>query len=350
MPIDASIGKHHNGATQCYNLPKDQLRVANLLDLVPRTQGGTEGTLMLSLDKIRWGIVDERLYKAVQVFQRQQFGSTDGHVDPNQRTIRKLEELAFATDPAKPTTTDTPLPNQPRFDNPVLPDTLPETNSAFSNWFSFSLDLASGILSVVSEVVVSFTAVVIADVLGFALSLISAILSMPLAWAAGDRLARFNGTVSGFINAMQDMADPFKDDALDSLITISVSPAGDIVPTQPGNTTPAVWPAIPKPSPHISVLDESTITEAERVNREAERDGCQKAYDYIMGLERSPKTLTWTQQGHTFKTTATGKVMLRLLYKAAKGKGVGGLIREQINAEQRKKGQPEWPASGNARG
>jgi hypothetical protein len=80
------------------------------------------------------------------------------------------------------------------------------------------------------------------------------------------------------------------------------------------------------------------------VNRVAEREGCQKAYDYIMGLERSPKLMTWTQKGHNFKTTATGKVMLRLLYKAAKGKGVAGLIREQINAEQRKRGQSEWPA------
>jgi hypothetical protein len=346
MPIDASIGKHHNGAVQCYNLPKDQLRVANLLDLVPKTQGGTEGTLMLSLDKIRWGIVDERLYKAFQVFQRQQFGSTDGHVDPNQRTIRKLEELAFVADPVKATTNPS-LPNQPKFDAPT-PDSLPQTDSPFSNWFSFSLDAVSAGLSVASEVVaevtVSVLAVAILDIIGFALSLLSAILSMPLAWAAADRLARFNGAVSGFMNAMQDMADPFKNDALDSLITITVSPAGDIVPIQPGNTAPVVWPAIPTPSPHITPLDENTITESERVNRAGEREGCQKAYNHIMGLERSPKLLTWTQSGHTFKTTATGKVMLRLMYKAAKGKGVAGLIREQINAEQKKRGQPEWPA------
>jgi len=346
MPIDASIGKHRFGTTQCYNLPKDQLRVANLLDLVPKIKGGTEGTLMLSLDKIRWGIVDERLYRAVQVFQRQQFGSTDGHVDPNQPTIRKLEELAFATDPTKPPS-GTPLPDQPQFNVPT-PDELPKTDSPFSNWFSFSLDAVSAGLSiaaeVVAEVTVSLLAVMILDIIGFALSFLSAILALPLAWAAADRLARFNGACSGFWNAMQDMADPFKDDALDSLITITVSPAGDIVPVQPGNTTPVVWPPIPTPSPHISVLDENKITESERVNRAAEREGCQKAYDYIMGLERSPKLMTWTQKGHNFKTTATGKVMLRLLYKAAKGKGVAGLIREQINAEQRKRGQPEWPA------
>ena len=346
MPIDASIGKHRFGTTQCYNLPKDQLRVANLLDLVPKIKGGTEGTLMLSLDKIRWGIVDERLYKAVQVFQRQQFGSTDGHVDPNQPTIRKLEELAFATEPTRPPS-GTPLPDQPQFNVPT-PDELPKTDSPFSNWFSFSLDAVSAGLSiaaeVVAEVTVSLLAVMILDIIGFALSFLSAILALPLAWAAADRLARFNGACSGFWNAMQDMADPFKDDALDSLITITVSPAGDIVPVQPGNTTPVVWPPIPTPSPHISVLDENKITESERVNRAAEREGCQKAYDYIMGLERSPKLITWTQKGHNFKTTATGKVMLRLLYKAAKGKGVAGLIREQINAEQRKRGQSEWPA------
>lgn len=347
MPIDASIGKHHSGAVQCYNLPKDQLRVANLLDLVPTSQGGTAGALMLSLDKIRWGIVDERLYRAIQVFQRQQFGTTDGHVDPGQRTIRKLEEMAFPNDAPTPSTSDPQLPNQPQFNAP-LPDNLPATDSVFNNWFSFGLDAAGMVLTfageIVGEIAISLVSIIIVDVLGFAVGLLSAILSMPFAWSAADRLARFNGFVSGFMNAMQDMADPFKDDALDSLITISVSPAGDIVPRQPGNTTPVAWPAIPVPSPHITSLDESRITESERVNRQGERDGCQKAYDYIMGLERSPKPLTWTQQGHTFRTTASGKVTLRLLYKAAKGKGVAGLIREQINAEQRKRGQPEWPA------
>jgi len=346
MPIDASIGKHHNGSTQCYNLPKDQLRVANLLDLVPKSQGGTEGSLMLSLDKIRWGIVDERLYKAVQVFQRQQFGTTDGHVDPGERTIRKLEEMAFATDPTPKTTTDPTIPNQPKVDVDT-PSDLPPMPANINNYISFTLDLASGILSVVSEVVVSFAAVVVADVVGFVLSLISAILSLPFAWSSADRLAKFNGFVSGYLNAMQDMADPFSDDALDSLITITVSPAGDVVPRQPGVTTPVVWPAIPTPKPHITPLDENSITESERVNRDGEREGCQKAVDYVMGLERSPKLLTWVQQGHTYKTTGTGKVMLRLLYKASKGKGVAGLLREQINAELRKKGQPEWPASGN---
>lgn len=346
MPIDASIGKHRNGSTQCYNLPKDQLRVADLLDLVPKTQGGTEGTLMLSLDKIRWGIVDERLYKAVQVFQRKQFGTTDGHVDPNQRTIRKLEELAFATDPTK-TTPDNRLPNQPNFDAPT-PNDLPKTDSKFNNWFSFGLDAVGMGLTfageIVAEVATTLLAVVIVDVFGFVAGLLSAIVSMPFAWSSADRLAKFNGVVSGFMNAMQDMADPFKNDALDSLITISVSPAGDVVPMQPGNTTPVVWPSISTPKPHITSLDERTITESERVNRTGEREGCQKAYDYIMALERSPKLLTWTQKGHIYKTTATGKVMLRLMYKAAKGKGVAGLIREQINAEQRKKGLPEWPA------
>jgi hypothetical protein len=347
MPIDASVGKHHSGATQCYNLPKDQLRVANLLDLVPRIQGGTEGTLLLSLDKIRWGIVDDRLYRAIQVYQRKQFGSTDGHVDPNQRTIHKLEETAFATDPTKPPAGGTPLPNQPQFNVPA-PDDLPKTESPISNWFSFSLDFVSTGLTfaseIVAEVVGSLLAVMLLDIIGFAISFLSAILSLPFAWAAADRLARFNGVCSGFWNAMQDMADPFQDDALDSLITISVSPAGDIVPMQPGNTTPVVWPPIPTPSPHISALDENKITESERVNRAGEREGCQKAVDYIMGLERSPKLMTWTQKGHHFKTTATGKVMLRLLCKASKGKGVAGLIREQINAEQRKSGQQEWPA------
>jgi hypothetical protein len=112
----------------------------------------------------------------------------------------------------------------------------------------------------------------------------------------------------------QDMAEAFKNDALDSLIKVVVTRADETIPVVPGNTAPVVWPQIPTPSPHISVLNEADLTESERQNRAGEREGCQKSYDYIMGLERSPQVQTWTQQGHQHKVTATGKVTLRLLY------------------------------------
>jgi hypothetical protein len=345
LPIQASIGKHHYGTKQCYNLPKDQLFVANLLDLIGTDQGGTDGKLLLGLEKIRWGIVDERLYQALQIFQKKQFGSTDGHVDPNERTIRKLEALAFPQDAEKKSTgsvTGTNIPNQPTFASPT-PDGMPNPNNPVLDWTGRALDT----LSFAGSMVELLAGAVVAEIAGIAsaiLGLISALLSAPMAWDAADRKAKFNGYCNGYWNAFQDMAEAFRNDALDSLIKVVVTPTDDTVPAVPGNTAPVVWPAIPTPSPHMSALNEADLTESERQNRAGEREGCQKAYDYIMGLERSPQQRTWTQQGHQYKVTATGRVMLRLLYKGAKGKGgVASLIQKQINAELKKQGKGEWP-------
>ena len=342
MPIQASIGKYHYGAKQCYNLPKDQLHVANLLDLVGKDQGGTDGALLLGLDSFRWGLANEQLYKAIQVFQNKQFGSSDGHVDPGEKTIRRLEALAFAQDAPSasnfpgPSTPNTP--NRPSFNTPS-PDNLPNPNNPVLEWAGKTLDTL-GFAGSMIDLIFDF---VLADVFGNILAVISTILSLPAAWDSADRKAKFNGYCSGFWNAMQDMADAFKSDALDSLIRVSITPPDAGNPVGPASNIPVTWPTIPQPAPHITSLNEASLMESERQNRVGEREGCQKAYDYIMGLERNPQTLAWFQDGHNYKVDATGKVMLRLLYKGAKGQGVASLIRSRINEELKKKGQGEWP-------
>jgi len=81
-----------------------------------------------------------------------------------------------------------------------------------------------------TELILGFA---IADILGSILGAISNLLSLPAAWDAADRKAKFNGFCNGFWNAMQDMADTFKNDALDSLIKVTVTPADDKVPGSP---------------------------------------------------------------------------------------------------------------------
>jgi hypothetical protein len=205
-------------------------------------------------------------------------------VDPGERTIRKLEDLAFAQNPTKTTDPTTNTPNQPDF-KPPTPTDMPNPNNPILDWAGKALDTLS-FLGSITELILGFA---IADILGSIVGAISNLLSLPAGWDAADRKAKFNGFCNGFWNAMQDMADAFKNDALDSLFKVTVTPADDKVPVQPGNTAPVSWPQIPKPAPHMSVLNEDNITESERQNRAGEREGCQKAYDTIMELEARPR-------------------------------------------------------------
>jgi hypothetical protein len=38
--ISASVGKHANGAKECYNIPKDQSSVIRLLNQISQSEGG----------------------------------------------------------------------------------------------------------------------------------------------------------------------------------------------------------------------------------------------------------------------------------------------------------------------
>jgi hypothetical protein len=88
--INASVGKF-GGGKQCYNFARDQQIVQNLLNQIPQPQGGAGGTLT---DRIVDRVVSASLHQAILNFQRANHCSVDGHVDPHQRTIQLMNELA----------------------------------------------------------------------------------------------------------------------------------------------------------------------------------------------------------------------------------------------------------------
>ena len=86
--ISASVGMH-NGK-QCYNVLKDQQTVTYLLNVIPRSEGGAEGSLP---PPAIWGIVSPVLHRAILDFQRANHLSVDGHIDPRGAAIRLMNDL-----------------------------------------------------------------------------------------------------------------------------------------------------------------------------------------------------------------------------------------------------------------
>jgi peptidoglycan hydrolase-like protein with peptidoglycan-binding domain len=111
--ISASVGKFDSGTRQCHNTVGDQSIVIGLLNLIGRAQGGRRE--MPLPGNPRWGVASPELYQAILQFQRVNHLSVDGHVDPGQATLRKLDELASASAPGPP------LPSVPTAD---LPDAI----------------------------------------------------------------------------------------------------------------------------------------------------------------------------------------------------------------------------------
>jgi hypothetical protein len=90
--IDASVGKHKNGTTECYNVTKDQSTIIRLLNRIGRSDSGCREAPLP--DHPLWGKCSPALYQAILTFQRRHGLSVDGHVDPRGATLRKLNGLA----------------------------------------------------------------------------------------------------------------------------------------------------------------------------------------------------------------------------------------------------------------
>ena len=95
--ISASVGRHSNGRVQCHNLPADQATVIGLLNKIPQSQGGTREKPIT--ESPRWGIASDELYRAIVTFQSANRLAVDGHIDPGQAALRKLDELASRAGP-----------------------------------------------------------------------------------------------------------------------------------------------------------------------------------------------------------------------------------------------------------
>jgi hypothetical protein len=145
------------------------------------------------------------------------------------------------------------------------------------------------------------------------------------AWESGFNRARFNGRCRGYWNAMEDMARAYWDPQLDSL-------------------PPDQWPAIPRPQPRTPRPHPNTSFIGDRHAWEGEREGCEEAYNYVMRLELHPMTQTIVDaQGTRHTIRVTGRMLLRILYRAHGRDGVARALRAEIDRRLRQQGHGRYP-------
>jgi hypothetical protein len=96
--ISASVGMHKDGTTNCFNQPADVSTIVKLLNSISSAEGGTKDSNLLSFASAT------QLYQAIRSFQQKQNAlgrlpllSVDGHVDPNDKTLARLNSLSSAT-------------------------------------------------------------------------------------------------------------------------------------------------------------------------------------------------------------------------------------------------------------
>ncbi len=162
-----------------------------------------------------------------------------------------------------------------------------------------------------------------AGLVGLAADALIAFAELPLAWAAGDREARYLGKRRGLRNAMQDMANAFS------------SPALDAIPE-------ARWPPVPRPAPHLSPVSEASLLESDRQARQGEREGCSMAYDVVMRMERTRREQTVMIRGRRMRIRFTGRMYLRFMASAYPREGaVADAVEVEINRRLRAQGHAE---------
>jgi len=196
---------------------------------------------------------------------------------------------------------------------------------------SSALDIIGGVVSIVdlgldiaatySTVAAVATAGTVTGVGGLILAAISSIIGMPAIWASTDALAEFNGTVQGYADAMQDMAEQYQDNSLDR------KPVKQ-------------WPALTQPTPHI--FNPIPTTTSEEFWRKGQRKGCNEAYLAILKMEVNPIEVDASVGGKTSKIKANGKMVLRALWVSTRG-NVGSKIVSQVNDMLRSQGKPLFP-------
>jgi hypothetical protein len=94
----ASVGKIGFPKRDCYNTVSDQEMVRTLLNAVPVRYGGRydpQNPARQLTGDLRWGVVRNDLYTAIVDFQKNPYNRTeglitDGHVDPHEKTIKRL--------------------------------------------------------------------------------------------------------------------------------------------------------------------------------------------------------------------------------------------------------------------
>jgi hypothetical protein len=159
--LRASVGKYGIPKKECYNTTSDQEMVRTLLNAVPVRYGGRLGGKKLE-GPLTWGIVRKDLYAAIIEFQKNEYNRAegiilDGHVDPHEKTIKRL--LALRNwQPPQPTQTEIHPPQfKAEVDLPG-PDPTNDPNTVFAG-HRFRMKMlhgASGGLIITGHIWLSF--------------------------------------------------------------------------------------------------------------------------------------------------------------------------------------------------
>jgi hypothetical protein len=236
--------------------------------------------------------------------------------DPEWRAVwvRVWTKDAAPTDIGQPIRPGVPLPVDPGI-------------SQANDW----INLAGGVLSIVDlgiDIAATYsaaaglaTAGAATGIGGLVLAALGGIIGLPALWAATDSLAEFNGQVQGYADAMQDMAEAYKDDSLD-------------------RKPPRDWPKIPRPTPHTSSNIPTSVSQ--QYWRQGQRKGCDQAYIDILKVEANPIEIEGTVKGAKKKIKVNGKVMLRGAWVSTKGE-VGVAVVKIINEKLKAAGKPPFP-------
>jgi hypothetical protein len=112
MPIRARVGRHTRaGGRHCQNWADDQKVVIDLLNRIPRTSGGTQGSLT---PRLVAGVCSDELYAAISAFEDKYFpGQRSGYIDPGGAMYQKLALLAAPAATPPPAAAPAPAPTPP---------------------------------------------------------------------------------------------------------------------------------------------------------------------------------------------------------------------------------------------
>jgi hypothetical protein len=238
----------------------------------------------------------------------------DGTENPLFRSVVIFVAPGSVPPPPPPPPLDV-MPNLP--DLPAPGDSVLDTLGQILDWVGFG----AGLL----ELVASGFLVVFAELAGLLTGVLSAVLAVPGAWLAGDRLAEFNGTCQGFWNALQDMANQYS------------SPALDAIPV-------AAWPPVRRPAPHLPAVPDAELRQSVRAWRAGEQDGARRAYETVMRMELRPMIRTVTVQGRQRTVRLSGRMFLRVLSHHYRDR-VADAVRTELNRRLRNGGRREWPVT-----
>src|ERR1700722_14847336 len=95
MPIRARVGRHtRSGGGHCQNWADDQKAIIDFLNSIPRTSGGTQGSLN---PRIVAGICSNELYAAISAFEDKYWpGQRSGYIDPGGLLLPKACDVGGA--------------------------------------------------------------------------------------------------------------------------------------------------------------------------------------------------------------------------------------------------------------